>query len=251
MKKSIPLALLFFTLVSGAAIAAGDAPAESPATAPSGPSAAAAAPPDNADQSAQPAVEAAAEDKDGKEIVLTKEEIAEKEARKSCKVDICAGFRNPAAKGNDISCTVMKSWRKEQLVKMVAKLKVSWPYGPVRCTSDIKLKRDELAKAMTSGKHTTQLEKHAVACQIDREKDTASEIKFEFSPKIDFEKGKAIKAKMNWGKIDAPALIKGAMWTATAADNTVNMLSSTLVEDINDFIGKKCDEVKSDWEAAK
>ena len=38
------------------------------------------------------------------------------------------------------------------------------------------------------------------------------------------------------------------MWTATAADNTINMLNGTLVEDINDFISKKCDEVKSDWE---
>ena len=70
---------------------------------------------------------------------------------------------------------------------------------------------------------------------------------FDFSPKVSFEKGKATKAKINWGKVTAPTLVKGALWTATAADNTVNVLSSTLVDDINDFIGKKCDEVKDDW----
>lgn len=184
-------------------------------------------------------------------VVLTKEELAEKDARKACKVDICAAFRNPAARGSDISCAVMKSWRKEQLVKMVAKMKVTWPYGPVRCTSQVQLKRDDLVKAVTQDKHTAQLGKHAVSCSLDSEKADAKEIKFEFSPKVAFEKGKAVSAKMNWGKIEAPALIKSAMWTATAADNTVNMLSGTLIEDINDFIGSKCDEVKDEWQARK
>ncbi len=179
--------------------------------------------------------------------ILTPEEKAEKEARKACKSEICSAFRNPTSAGRqDITCDVMKSWRKEQLVKMVARMKVTWPYGPVRCTSSLKLKRDDLAKAMSEPKHESQLEKHAVSCEVDRDKEPKAEIKFEFSPKVAFEKGKAISAKMNWGKVDGPALIKGAFWTATAADNTVNMLSGTLVEDINDFIGKKCDEVKDE-----
>lgn len=194
----------------------------------------------------------AAAPKDAKpEVVLTAEERAEKDARKSCKVDICTAFRNPSAQGQDISCNVIKSWRKEQLIKMVAKMKVTWPYGPVRCTSDVKIKRDDLVQAVTQEKHTTQLDKHAVKCTLDSEKADAREIKFEFSPKVAFEKGKAISAKMNWGKIEAPTLIKGAMWTATAADNTVNMLSGTLIEDINDFIGSKCDEVKDEWQSRK
>jgi len=181
------------------------------------------------------------------DAVLTPEEKAEKEARKACKAEICAAFRSPSASGReDIACDVRKSWRQAQLVKMVARLKVTWPYGPVRCTSALKLKRSELAKAMTEDKHATQLDKHAVTCEVDREKEPPTEIKFEFSPTVSFEKGKAMSAKMNWGKIEAPSLIKGAMWTATAADNTVNMLSSSLIEDINDFITKKCAEVTDD-----
>jgi hypothetical protein len=178
---------------------------------------------------------------------LTAEERAEKEARKSCKVDICKAFRAPKSEGKDIACNVVKSWRKEQLGKLVGKLKVSWPYAGVRCTSAITMKHADLVKAMTDDKLELQLDKHTVSCVVERDKDAATDIKFDFSPKVTFEKGKATKAAINWGKIEAPTLIKSALWTATAADNTINLLSSTLVEDINDFIDKKCDEVKDQW----
>lgn len=234
LQASVFAAFLLIAPVSAEPAAEQAAPATPPAEATAAPAG-----------SAEKSAEAAKPD-----VVLTKEELAEKEARKACKVDICAAFRKPAAKGSDIACEIPKSWRKEQLVKMVSKLKVTWPYGPVRCMSAINLKRDDLVKAVTAGKHTLQLDKHAVSCTIDKVDDKpASEIKFEFSPKVGFEKGKAVSTKMNWGKIEAPALIKGAMWTATAADNTINMLSGTLVEDINEFIDKKCEEVKEEWSA--
>ena len=178
---------------------------------------------------------------------LTPEERAEKEARKSCKIDICSAFRAKKADGTDVACNVVKSWRKEQLGKLVGKLKVSWPYGGVRCISAINIKRADLVKAMTEDKLVLQLDKHTVSCVVDREKDAPTDIKFDFSPKVTFEKGKATSAAINWGKIEAPTLIKSALWTATAADNTVNLLSSTLVDDINDFVDKKCDEVKDQW----
>jgi hypothetical protein len=178
---------------------------------------------------------------------LTAEEKAERESRKACKADICSAFRNKQSNGSDIACSVVKSWRKEQLSKLVGKLKVSWPYEGVRCTSAVNLKRADLAKVMGTEKVEIQLDKHSVACVVNRPNDAPTDIKFDFSPKVTFEGGKAIKAKINWGKIEAPALIKSALWTATAADNTVNMLSSTLVDDINDFVGKKCDDVKDQW----
>ena len=177
---------------------------------------------------------------------LTPEELKEREARKGCKVAICAAFRNRKSDGGDISCNVIKSWRKEQLSKMVERAKVSWPWGRVKCTAPILLKRDVLIKAMTEPVYEATLDKHKVACEVEREKDGNAEIKFEFTPKVRFENGKATKATLNWGAIEAPTLVKGAMWTATATDNTFNVLQSTIVEDINDFIDNKCDEVKDE-----
>lgn len=179
---------------------------------------------------------------------LTPEEKKEREDRKECKLRICAAFHNRKADGGDIACNVLKTWRKEQLSKMIEKAKVSWPWGGVKCVASVKLKRADLIKALGEEKFESQFEKHEVACEVEREKDGKAEIKFDFSPKVTFEKGKATKASLNWGKIDAPTLVKGAMWTATATDNTFNVLQSTLVEDINDFIGPKCEEVKSEWQ---
>ncbi|PPC82788.1 MAG: hypothetical protein CTY31_00275 [Hyphomicrobium sp.] len=178
---------------------------------------------------------------------LTPEEKAERDGRKACKVEICSAFRSKQATGRDISCDIVKSWRKEQLNKLVGKLKVTWPYEGVRCSSKVNLKRADLMKAMSDPKLELQLDPHSVSCVVNRDKEPATEIKLDFSPKVMFENGKAKSAEINWGKIEAPTLIKSALWTATAADNTANILSGTLVEDINDFIGKKCDEVKDQW----
>jgi hypothetical protein len=178
---------------------------------------------------------------------LTPEEKQEREARKACKVAICAIFHNRRAEGPDVACNVLKTWRKEQLDKMVSKAKVSWPWGRVKCVADVKLKRADLIKAMTEPKFEATFAKHEVKCEVERDKDAKADINFDFTPKVTFEAGKAVKAQLNWGKIDAPALVKGAMWTATASDNTFNVLQSTIVEDINDFVGNKCTEVQDDW----
>jgi hypothetical protein len=130
----------------------------------------------------------------------------------------------------------------------VAKAKVSWPWGRVICRTDVRLGRQMLVKAMTQPKYEANLDKHGVACEVERDKEKA-EIRFEFTPKIVFENGKAVKATLNWGKVEAPALLKGAMWTATATDNALNVFQGTVVDDINDFIDKKCAEVKDEWQA--
>jgi hypothetical protein len=180
------------------------------------------------------------------EVELTPEEIAERESRKACKVAICDAFHNRKP-GNDISCHVVKSWRKEHLQKIVSKAKVSWPWGRVRCSTDIKLRREALIKAMTEPKHEVVLDTHKVTCEVEREEGNA-ELKFAFAPKVLFENGKAVKASLNWGEIDGPTVVKGALWTATATDNTFNVLDGMVVEDINNFISNKCMEVKDEWQ---
>lgn len=192
------------------------------------------------------AAEASSDAEDPAEINLTPQETAEKEARKTCKIDICRALHRTDASG-DISCHVIKSWRKEQLVKLVSKLKVTWPYDGAQCSMDLNVKRGDLVKAMTEPKVEIEFQKHTVMCTIASEKKGATEFKFDVAPKVTFENGKATKAHANWGKVEAPTLIKSAMWTATAADNAVNLLSGTIVEEVNKFVSKRCDEVKDQW----
>ena len=178
---------------------------------------------------------------------LTPEEKAEKEARKICKVDLCEAFHTKETAGNDVARRVVKSWRKEQLIKLVGKLKVNWPHDGVRCTMDLSVKRAALIRAMTGKAVEIQFPEHAVTCVIASDKSGATHFKFKLAPKVKFENGKAMEAHAHWGKIEAPTLIKSALWTATSADNTVNLLSSTIVDEVNDFVSKKCDEVKDQW----
>lgn len=181
------------------------------------------------------------------EAELTPEEKAERDARKSCKVELCRAFRNPGNATGNITCSIPKSWRKSQLDKMVSKAKISWPWGPVACNAGIDIEREMLVKAVSEAKYELKLKSHHVSCTVDRDQKEDAKIDIDFAPTVTFENGKAVKAKINWGTLSAPTLLKGAMWTATATDNTLNVLQSTLVEDINDFISKKCDEVKEEW----
>lgn len=181
-------------------------------------------------------------------IELTEEEKKEKELRKACKIELCSAFKSKTQKGGEVACGVLKTWRKEQLTKMVSKGGVSWPWGAARCTANLKFKRDDLIKASTLPEFELAIDKHDIACELDRETDKYK-INVEMSPKVQFKDGKAVKAALNWGKIDAPMLAKSALWSATAADNTFGVLQRTVVDDINDFLDVKCLEVKDEIKA--
>jgi hypothetical protein len=180
------------------------------------------------------------------DVDLTPEEQAEREGRRACKAALCAAFHNKA-NGQNVACPVTKSFRKVQLQKIVSKAKVSWPWGRVVCKTDLKADRAVLSQALTADTQAITFETHAVACQVEHETGAASNITVELTPEVMFEKGKAVKAVLHWGKVDGPTLVKGLMWTATATDNTVNVLGSMVVDDLNDFVTNKCDEVKADW----
>jgi hypothetical protein len=126
---------------------------------------------------------------------LAPEDKAEKEGRKACKADLCRAFHAKETAGKDIACHVIKSWRKESLVKLVGKLKVTWPYGGVHCDLDLSAKRADLGKALAEPKVEAALDKHTVTCTIAGEKSADTEFKFELAPRVKFENGKATEAK--------------------------------------------------------
>jgi hypothetical protein len=153
--------------------------------------------------------------------VLTPEELAEREGRKACKVAICAAFHGKAGP-EDISCSVLKSWRKEQLQKMIERAKVSWPWGRVKCVAGIRLKRADLAKAMAEPNYVADIDLHQVNCEIERDKEAPAKISFAFKPKVTFTGGKATKASLNWGAIEAPT---SRRWSRTST--TLSVRSAT------------------------
>jgi hypothetical protein len=177
----------------------------------------------------------------------TEEEKQERATRRQCAVALCSTLHNHRPDTGDVTCSVQKTWRKEILVKILQRGKVTWPWGYARCTTDLKFDRATLVKGMTLPEFEAQFDKHDIRCELEGEKEKY-EVKLQIQPKVTFKQGKAVKAALNWGKIEAPKLAKTALWSATAADNSFGVLQTIVVEDINEFIQTKCMEAKEEWQ---
>jgi len=177
----------------------------------------------------------------------SEDEKKERETRKACAIALCSTLHNQKPPTGTVTCNVQKTWRKEVLVKILSKGKVTWPWGYARCITDLKFDRATLIKSMTLPEFEAQFDTHNIRCELEGEKEKY-EVKLQIQPKVTFKQGKAVKASLNWGKIEAPTLAKTALWSATAADNSFGVLQSTVVEDINEFIHTKCMEAKEEWQ---
>ena len=180
------------------------------------------------------------------EAELTPEEKQERELRRACKVALCTAFHVRKPPAGDVTCAVVKTWRKEQITRMIGRGGIAWPYGAARCTTDLKFKRETLIRAVAEPDFEAQFDSHAIKCDIEHQPN-AYALRIEIAPRVTFKDGRAVKATLNWGKIDAPLLAKSALWSAAAADNSFGALQKTVVDDINAFIGAKCAEVKDEW----
>ncbi|MBX9589292.1 MAG: hypothetical protein K2X43_08305 [Hyphomonadaceae bacterium] len=177
----------------------------------------------------------------------TEAERKEREGRRKCAALLCSTLHTKAPADGQVACHIQKTWRKEALTKILSRGKVSWPWGDTRCASELKFDRAMLVKAMQEPDFEAQFDTYDIRCQIDNAKDKY-DVTAQLRPKVTFKQGKAVKANLNWGKIEAPTLAKSALWSITAADNTFGLLQSIAVDDINEFVATKCMEVKDEWQ---
>lgn len=179
----------------------------------------------------------------------TEQEKQERAGRRKCAASLCSTLHNKKPAEGLVTCNIQKTWRKEALTKVLSRAKVSWPWGDTRCTSELKFDRAMLVKAMQEPEFEAQFDTYDIRCQIDNAKDKDKyDVTAQVRPKVTFKQGKAVKANLNWGKIEAPTLAKSALWSITAADNTFGLLQSIAVDDVNEFITTKCMEVKDEWQ---
>lgn len=166
----------------------------------------------------------------------------EAEARESCKRAICESHRKKAAA--PLACKVVKTWPAVDLKERILKGAMDWSWGHAQCTADLDLDPAEIAKVAGTPKLVMKVAKHAVSCNLEKEdgKET-HKLTFSIAPEVTFENGKAVKAVLHWADVDGTTLAKTALWSATAVDNTFNVLQGVLIGQINEFFGAKCDEM--------
>ncbi|HWB46022.1 MAG TPA: hypothetical protein VG900_11325 [Hyphomicrobiaceae bacterium] len=179
--------------------------------------------------------------------VQTEQDKREKAERDACAAKLCPTLHTGKPDTGSIVCNLRKRWSKDTLSKIMARGHVSWPWGDAHCATKISFDRAKLAQAAIAPQVEAQFDKSEVHCQLAAD-NTAYEVTVEVQPKVTFKQGKAVKANMNWGKIDAPKLAKSALWSVTAADNTFGLLQSIATEEINNFIENRCLEAKEEWQ---
>lgn len=226
-------ALLFF--------GAGASAEQSSASPPAAPDAAAPAAQDTAAPAASEPTPPATQADD-----LTPEEKAEKEARLACKKALCDIIATRDPTGPDISCLVVKTWRDKDITKMLGG-SFDWPWGKARCKSQLELKREALAKAMSEPKYEVALPAQKLSCTLaQKEEGDPYSIEISIAPKVSFENGKAVDARLNWGEASAPMLVYALIYAGTGLDNQTNVLGPEVVKMVNQFTTKKCAEVKAE-----
>jgi hypothetical protein len=182
---------------------------------------------------------------DADKRVPTPEEKAEKEARKACKIKLCAIFASKDPAGDDVACDIVKTWREADITKMLGG-KIAWPWGKAVCQSKLELKRAPLAKAMSEPSYAVSVPTQKVRCTLaPKDQGEPYVVEIAIAPKVGFENGKAVTAQINWGEASAPMLVYALIYAGSGLDNSANVLGPEVARMVNEFTTKKCAEVKN------
>ena len=167
------------------------------------------------------------------------EKSDEKERLKACEQRVCEIILKKETSGDDLKCAIGKTWSKAKIKDGIEKKKISWGFGDARCGIDIAILRGAMVDVLSKPEGTLEIPKHTVKCEVERESEVTP-INISLAPKITFKDGKAQKAWLNISDIEAPAVVKGAIWTAAKVEDTVGLFHSEMIEEINEFVHQKC-----------
>jgi hypothetical protein len=172
-------------------------------------------------------------------VLALDEKAHEKENLKACEQRVCEIILKKDAKGEDLKCELGKTWSKAKIKDGIEKKKISWGFGDARCGIDLSLVRGAMVDVLTKPEATLEVPKHTVKCEVERESEVTP-ISVSLAPKITFKDGKAHKAWLNISDIDAPAVVKGAIWTVAKVEDTFGLFHGEMIEEINEFVHQKC-----------
>lgn len=174
---------------------------------------------------------------------LAEQLFREQEARRGCKISICDIARSKSVQGDNIACKVVKTWPEIDLKTKVLKGAIDWPWGHAQCEASIAIERKLIVAAASEPKYEAKIGKHDIVCHLNTKdgKDKHT-VNLTIDPVVTFEGGKATKAALRWSNLSGTTIAKSALWSATAVDNTFNVLQGTVLEQINEFFGPGCDE---------
>ena len=167
------------------------------------------------------------------------EDKGEKGKLEACEKDLCGILVKRDTGGSDLQCSLQKTWAGSKIKEGVEQKKLTWGFGDVRCSIDLTAKRQEMVDALTKPEYEYKLGTHTVNCDVEREKEVMK-VSVALSPKFQFKGGKATKAWLGIGTIEAPTVVKGVIWSAAQLEDTFGIVHSDLLREINKFVYERC-----------
>lgn len=168
----------------------------------------------------------------------------EKEARRTCKIQICTAFAKPAD-GTPIACEVTKTWTQPDITSKVVGGSYIWQYGHTQCTVKLSLDRDLITAAMSNGSSSVKFPEHTFICNVD-DKDAAKgkafTVTLSFTPTISFEKGHAKLVTLDPVKTNGSSIASAAVSSLMAVEKVSGIVSRAATNEINEFLYTKCKE---------
>ena len=100
---------------------------------------------------------------------------------------------------------------------------------------------------MTQANYEVALPEQKVSCTLAQKSEAEPyAVGVSIAPKVTFDNGKAMSARLNWGEASAPMLTYALIYAGTGFDNSTNVLGPEVVRMVNEFTTKKCAEVKAE-----
>lgn len=166
-------------------------------------------------------------------------EPSEADRLQQCDRDLCGIVQTKSADGQPLKCDIGKNWTKEEIAKAISKAKISWSYGDAKCSLKIELERAVLMPGLAPGKNTVKVPSQAVNCEVANE-GKPQPVVVKLAPKVVFKDGKASSVSLNVESIEAPAVIKTAVWTAAKMESTFGFFQKDFLKGINDYVAVYC-----------
>lgn len=173
-----------------------------------------------------------------KEVI--EEKAGEKEQLKACEARVCGMILDKEAKGEDLKCSLEKTWAKKTLKGGETK-SVKWGFGDAQCSVDLELSRADIVAALTRPEYSITLPTHQVHCLVEQD-GKPQKVLAKLAPKLTFKDGKADKAWINLADIDGPESIKGTVWMAATLEDKLGIFHRSMIKSVNKFIFKRCPE---------
>jgi hypothetical protein len=102
--------------------------------------------------------------------------------------------------------------------------KIDWPCGKAVCQSKLEVKREALVKGMTEASYEVVMPEQKVRCTLAQKKQgDPYPVEVSIAPKVAFEDGKAVNARLNWGEATPPMLAYALIYAGTGLDNSANV----------------------------